>query len=92
MKKRGGAEEGTPRPRYDFEKMKAAATSDSRVIRKRAFIEYFERFAEFPSYLFDNERAADERLLQTIRDISEDEATGTAMRAGIEALQHRLPS
>jgi hypothetical protein len=77
--------------KFDFEKMKAAATSDDRQVRKEAFIEYFERFNEFPSYLFDNERQVDPRLAETIQDISKDENVTKGLLDGIQALLQRLP-
>lgn len=78
--------------KYDFEKMKAASTSDDPTIRKAAFIEYFERFKEFPSFLFDNEHTIDSRLAVTIRDLSNDKDCSKTLRDGIAALLNRLPS
>ncbi len=72
--------------------MKAAATHKDPAVRKTAFTEYFERFAEFPSYLFDNEVKIDGILLETIRALLKDSATTKEMRKGIEALLARLPS
>jgi hypothetical protein len=77
--------------KFDFEKMKSASTSDNPAVRKAAFIEYFERFKEFPSFLFDNDPEIDPRLAITIRDISNDADSSKALLAGITALQHRLP-
>lgn len=71
--------------------MKAAAMSDDPRVRKEAFIDYFERFNEFPSYLFDNERKIDVRLAATIRDISRDTDVSKALLQGISALLQRLP-
>ena len=78
--------------KYNFEKMKSAATSDNPSIRKAVFLEYFERFGEFPSYLFENEGAVDARLQRTIDDLRKDPTTTTAIQKGIDALLLRLPS
>lgn len=78
--------------KFDFEKMKAASTSDNPTIRKAAFIEYFERFNEFPSFLFDNEQKIDPRLAITMQDLSNDKDSSKALLDGIAALQNRLPS
>ncbi len=80
------------RERFDFEIMKAAAANSDRAIRKQAFIEYFERFAEFPSYLFDNEQKIDDRLNETMQDLLKDPATDKEMHKGILALLDRLPA
>ncbi|MBI4093449.1 hypothetical protein HY417_00640 [Candidatus Kaiserbacteria bacterium] len=72
--------------------MKAAATHKDPAVRKRAFIDYFERFAEFPSYLFDNEVKIDDRLFETMQDLLKDSETTKEMHKGIEALLGRLPS
>jgi len=77
--------------RFDYEAMRAAATSDNRAIRKRSFVEYFERFNEFPSYLFDNEEKVDEKLRATIDDLLASAECTKDMRAGIDALLRRLP-
>lgn len=84
--------ENPPRERFDFEKMKASATSDNASIRKRAFIEYFERFKEFPSYLFETADRVDPRLSTTIQQLQEDPTTPALMRAGLDTLVRRLPS
>lgn len=78
--------------KFDFEKMKLAATHKDPEVRKRTFIEYFERFNEFPSYLFDNEHGTDGLLLSTIDDLLKDPSISKEMRAGVEMLQRRLPS
>lgn len=78
--------------KFNFEKMKAASTSDNPAIRKAAFIEYFERFYEFPSFLFDNEQKIDPRLAITMRDLSSDKDSSKALLDGITALLNRLPS
>jgi dephospho-CoA kinase len=78
--------------KFDFEKMKARATSQNAAIRKRTFKEYFERFQEFPSYLFDNSEKIDDLLYQTIQDLLQDAETTKAMHKGIEILMMRLPS
>ncbi len=77
--------------KFDFEKMKAGATSDDPRVRKEAFVDYFERFKEFPSYLFDNEYKIDARLAVTIRDISRDTNVSKDLLEGISALLRRLP-
>ena|SRR3989344_627196 len=78
--------------KFNFEEMKAAATSNDSRVRKNVFIEYFERFGEFPSYLFDNENGIDNRLSQTIEDLKNDPAATDAMKKGITLLLNRLPS
>lgn len=80
------------RKKFDFAKTKAGATSADRAIRKRAFIEYYEDFGEFPSYLFDNERAIDSVLYETMQDLIKDPETSKAMRKAIDDLLQRLPS
>jgi hypothetical protein len=79
-------------PKFNFEKLKAEATSENPTIRKRTFQEYFERFAEFPSYLFDNSEKIDNLLLQTIQDLEKDPDTSAVMQKGIVALLNRLPA
>ena len=76
--------------KFDFEKMKSAATSPDPVVRKQIFVEYFTRFQEFPSYLFDNEPRIDERLFETIHDLRADPDTPKEMLRGIEILIDRL--
>ena len=78
--------------KFDFETMKSAATNEDPATRKKAFIEYFERFNEFPSYLFDNNATVDGRLLKTIQDLLKDEEITQEMHKGIIALIERLPS
>lgn len=78
--------------KFNFEEMKAAATSDNPRIRKNVFLEYFERFGEFPSYLFDNENGIDTKLSQTIEELQKDPAATDAMKKGIALLLNRLPS
>lgn len=98
MRARYGRTGGNPasdapgREKFDFETMKAAASHKNRTVRKAAFIEYFERFAEFPSYLFDNEEKIDDQLYETIQDLLKDPETTKEMREGISALLERLPS
>ena len=77
--------------KFDFEKMKSMATHKDPAVRKKIFIDYFERFEEFPSYLFDNEEKVDERLVQTIKELQNDPQTSKAMHKGIDALIERLP-
>jgi len=76
--------------KFDFEKMKSAAMSADPLVRKQIFVEYFERFQEFPSYLFDNEPRIDERLFATIHDLRADPETSREMQKGIEVLIDRL--
>ena len=78
--------------KFNFEEMKAAATSTDPKIRKRIFTEYFERFGEFPSYLFDNENGLDEQLSKTIEELKNDPETTDAMQKGLVLLLSRLPS
>lgn len=76
--------------KYDFEKMKAAALSPEPAVRKAAFLEYFERFSEFPSFLFDNDQAIDDRFLSTIVEIEKDPEVPKPVLVGIAALRERL--
>lgn len=87
-----GTDKKQKRQKFDYETMKLAATHADAAIRKRTFIEYFERFAEFPSYLFDNENAIDSRLRETIDDLLRDPESSKELRSGIELLLHRLPA
>ena len=80
------------REKFSFEEMKAAAMSANPEIRKRTFKEYFERFEEFPSYLFDNTERIDSVLYQTIQDLVKDPETTKGMHKGIEILLERLPA
>lgn len=80
------------RQRFDYEEMKAAATHKDRAIRKAMFKEYFARFQEFPSYLFDNEQRIDTMLLETLEDLERDAELTKELRAGIDALLERLPA
>jgi hypothetical protein len=85
-------EEKVARPeKFNFEKMKEAAMHEDAAVRKQSFIEYFERFGEFPSYLFDNEDYIDERLRRTINDLLADPETPKDVRTGIDKLLQRLP-
>lgn len=72
--------------------MKKAATSSDRGTRKEAFMEYFEEFQEFPSYLFENESKIDSRLFETMQDILKDPAISKVVRMGVDTLLMRLPS
>ncbi|PIP75641.1 hypothetical protein COW86_02640 [Candidatus Kuenenbacteria bacterium CG22_combo_CG10-13_8_21_14_all_39_9] len=85
-------EQKPKKEKFDFEAMKAVASSKNPTVRKLAFVEYFDRFGEFPSYLFDNERKIDENLLATMEDLRKDPETTKEMHQGIEALLTRLPS
>ena len=78
--------------RFNFEELKAAATSLNAKLRKKVFAEYFEQFEEFPSYLFDNTNGIDTRLQETIQDLRNDPETTKLMHKGIETLMLRLPS
>lgn len=78
--------------KFNFEELKTGATSADPGMRKKMFIDYFERFEEFPSYLFDNTEGIDKLLLQTIRDIANDSSTSEQMQKGIVTLMERLPS
>lgn len=78
--------------KFSFDELKADATSDDPTTRKNMFKKYFERFEEFPSYLFDNTEGIDRLLLQTIRDIANDSSTSEQMQKGIVTLMERLPS
>ena len=78
--------------KFNFERLKADATSSNAELRKNTFKDYFERFEEFPSYLFDNTHAIDALLFKTIKDLENDPETSKAMRKGIEVLMQRLPA
>lgn len=78
--------------KFDFQKMKIAATSDDPAVRKAEFIRYFERFGEFPSFLFDNEQSLDPRLAATMSDLSVDTDSSKTLLDGVSALLGRLPS
>ncbi len=80
------------KPKFNFEDLKAGATSLNAKIRKKVFEEYFEQFQEFPSYLFDNSNGLDKLLAETIHDIENDSETSILMRKGIQSLMQRLPS
>ncbi|HTR19173.1 MAG TPA: hypothetical protein VMH91_04340 [Candidatus Paceibacterota bacterium] len=92
VRRSGTGDESVKRQKFDFEQMKQAATHKDPSVRKKVFIEYFERFGEFPSYLFDNEVKVHEQLSETMRDILKDADVTEAMRKGVEALLRRLPS
>ncbi len=70
--------------------MKVAATSENPKIRKQTFVEYFERFSEFPSYLFDNSEGIDCHLLETIHDMQADPLMTKELQGGIALLLQRL--
>ena len=78
------------KPKFNFDEMKIAGTSEDAATRKKAFEEYFEQFEEFPSYLFDNANGVDKRLSETIEDIKNDPDTPEKMRKGITLLVQRL--
>jgi hypothetical protein len=77
--------------KFDFDVMKSAATSEDANIRKQGFIDYFDRFEEFPTYLFETQSGIEERLLVTMGDILHDPESSTKMKRGIEMLLERLP-
>ncbi len=77
--------------KFNFEELKAAATSLNAGVRKKVFEEYFEMFEEFPSYLYDTENGIDSRLAQTIEDLKNDPEISEKMRKGITVLLARLP-
>ncbi|MBV9159337.1 MAG: hypothetical protein JO019_01940 [Candidatus Kaiserbacteria bacterium] len=84
-------EEAKKKPaKFNFDEAKIAATHESLAVRKQAFIEYFERFAEFPTYFFNNEHGLDKRLQETIDGLLSDPDTTTELRAGIDAVCKRL--
>jgi len=87
-----GVQKPAKKPKFNFEELKIAATSQSAAVRKKVFLEYFEMYEEFPSYLFDNEHAIDPRLSETIEDIKKDPTTTDRMLKGIATLLQRLPS
>ena len=76
--------------KFNFDQMQIEATSPDPEVRKNIFIDYFERFEEFPSYLFDNSNEIDSRLFQTIEALSKDPTTPKSMQEGIAALRERL--
>ncbi len=76
--------------KFNFEKMRICATHENPSVRKQAFVEYFERFEEFPSYLFDNEQSIDARLRGTIDELLKDPLTSKEVRKGIDTLMQRL--
>lgn len=80
------------KPKFNFEELKTAATSENPEMRKKVFVEYFEQFEEFPSYLFDNTDSIDKKLSETISDIENDPDTSAKMRKGIVMMLNRLPS
>lgn len=79
------------RAKFNFVSMKARATHDNAAVRKQVFIEYFEQFREFPSYLFDNETNMDALLYETMQDLRKDPETTKVLLDGVDALMHRLP-
>ena len=80
------------RTKFNFEEMKAGATSPNPALRKKTFQEYFDRFEEFPSYLFDSDETVDSRLQQTIQELTNDPTTPKTMQKAIQSLMERLPS
>lgn len=95
QRKNSGSSNGVKapkQPKFNFEELKAGATSQNPAVRKRTFQEYFERFEEFPSYLFDNSPTIDSRLFQTIQDLVNDPETSRTMQKAITVMMQRLPS
>ncbi|MDO8551919.1 MAG: hypothetical protein Q7S01_00125 [bacterium] len=84
--------ESKKKTKFNFEELKAAATSENAGVRKKVFEEYFEQFEEFPSYLFDNTDTIDKKLSETISDIENDPDTSARMRKGIVQMLNRLPT
>ena len=80
------------KPKFNFDQLKAAATSTDIDVRTKAFAEYFEMFNEFPSYLYDNTHGIDAMLLNTVEKMKKDPETSEKVRAGIELLLNRLPA
>lgn len=80
------------RSKFDYQEMKEAATHKDPAKRKQAFLEYFERFGEFPSYLFENEPKIDPQLYETMQDLLKDPEMSKEMQKGITTLLDRLPS
>lgn len=78
--------------KYSFAETKILATSPHRDVRKAVFLEYFERFSEFPSYLFDNEREIHIDLWLTAQDILADRDSSKEVCKGIEQMINRLPT
>jgi len=79
------------RSKFNFEELKAGAMSESADVRKKIFQEYFDRFEELPSYLFDNSETIDDRLLRTIQDFKNDPETTQRLHKAIDMLMQRLP-
>jgi hypothetical protein len=85
-------QKGPKLPKFDFEEMKASATSQNPAVRKKLFIEYFERFEDFPSYLFDNSQTIDSRFSETMQDLQKDPETTKKMQGSITAFLSRMPN
>lgn len=85
-------EKTAKKPKFNFEKLKAEATSPNIKLRMASFRTYFEQFEELPSYLFDNERHIDEMLLETVSALQKDSDTSSAMRKALDVLLNRLPA
>ena len=83
----------TPTPKkFEYERLRRLATSEDRAVRKESFLEYFEQFHEFPSFLFDNEQEIHADLWQTMQDIQADRALSKDIKKGVEQLLNRVPS
>jgi hypothetical protein len=78
--------------KYNFEELKAGATSPDVETRAAAFRDYFERFEEYPSFLFDNERQLDPRLAETVQYMQSHGETSEKMLQGLKLMLDRLPS
>ena len=80
------------KPKFNFDELKSGATNRDIQVRKKAFLDYFERFDEFPSYLFDNSNGIDNQLYETIVAVQKDPETTEKMQKGLKLLLERLPS
>ena len=89
---RKSLQKDTKRTKFNFEDMKSRATHTNASVRKAVFIEYFEQFQEFPSYLFDNEHNLDALLYETMQDLLKDRDISKAVKDGVNALMQRLPA
>ena len=78
--------------KFNFDELKSNATSADITVRKRAFVDYFERFDEFPSYLFDNSNGIDAQLYETIKAVQRDPETNDKIQKGLQLLLDRLPA
>jgi len=86
----GGVKDREKKVKFSFEELRTNGLHPNSKTRKKAFVEYFEMFEEFPSFLFDNLNGIDKLLSETIDDIQKDPETPQKMQKGIEALLERL--